>query len=233
MSRRLRRKIHKWLEEQDPIRKQSLLESIIEELEIEVETEQNSTAVMSRKRKRILNMTATLAICAAVLLIVWLPIALIDRGEKPPFDRYCLSSELSSEELEMNFRDYCEQSNLSCLYLDKYDTSFVQTVRYHMINDINDTVYLHEYMMDLDTGDEMNYYITDNYTTVDVLSEYETTCINEKFHFGVNINYNYTSMVFSGYFTYNDYTYYINISYPSSEEILFDVVEQMLETAKA
>ena len=130
MSRRLRRKIHKWLEEQDPIRKQSLLESIIEELEIEVETEQNSTAVMSRKRKRILNMTATLAICAAVLLIVWLPIALIDRGEKPPFDRYCLSSELSSEELEMNFRDYCEQSNLSCLYLDKYDTSFVQTVRY-------------------------------------------------------------------------------------------------------
>ncbi len=233
MSRRLRRKIHKWLEEQDPIRKQSLLESIIEELEIEVETEQNSTAVMSRKRKRILNMTAALAICAAVLLIVWLPIALIDRGEKPPFDRYCLSSELSSEELEMNFRDYCEQSNLSCLYLDKYDTSFVQTVRYHMINDINDTVYLHEYMMDLDTGDEMNYYITDNYTTVDVLSEYETTCINEKFHFGVNINYNYTSMVFSGYFTYNDYTYYINISYPSSEEKLFDVVEQMLETARA
>ena len=233
MSRRLRRKIHKWLEEQDPIRKQSLLESIIEELEIEEETEQNSTAFMSRKRKRILNMTAALAICAAVLLIVWLPIALIDRGEKPPFDRYCLSSELSSEELEMNFRDYCEQSNLSCLYLDKYDTSFVQTVRYHMINDINDTVYLHEYMMDLDTGDEMNYYITDNYTTVDVLSEYETTCINEKFHFGVNINYNYTSMVFSGYFTYNDYTYYINISYPSSEEILFDVVEQMLETARA
>ena len=87
MSRRLRRKIHKWLEEQDPIRKQSLLESIIEELEIEEETEQNSTAVISRKRKRILNMTAALAICAAVLLIVWLPIALIDRGEKPPFNR--------------------------------------------------------------------------------------------------------------------------------------------------
>ncbi len=233
MSRRLRRKIHKWLEEQDPIRKQSLLESIIEELEIEVETEQNSTAFMSRKRKRILNMTAALAICAAVLLIVWLPIALIDRGEKPPFDRYCLSSELSSEELEMNFRDYCEQSNLSCLYLDKYDTSFVQTVRYHMINDINDTVYLHEYMMDLETGDEIDYYIVDIYTQVDVLTEFENACNEQITIDNLQIKWVYSPMVCSGTFSFNDYTYYINISYPSSEEILFDVVEQMLETARA
>lgn len=233
MSRRLRRKIHKWLEEQDPIRKQSLLESIIEELEREVETEQNSTAVMSRKRKRILNMTAALAICAAVLLIVWLPIALIDGGEKPPFNRYCLSSELSSEELEMNFRDYCEQSNLSCLYLDKYDTSFVQTVRYHMINDINDTVYLHEYMMDLETGDEIDFYIADIYTQVDVLTEYENACNEQITIDNLQIKWVYSPMVCSGTFSFNDYTYYINIPYPSSEEILFDVVEQMLETARA
>ena len=233
MSRRLRRKIHKWLEEQDPIRKQSLLESIIEELEIEEETEQNSTAFMSRKRKRILNMTATLAICAAVLLIVWLPIALIDRGEKPPFDRYCLSSELSSEELEMNFRDYCEQSNLSCLYLDKYDTSFVQTVRYHMINDINDTVYWHEYMMDLETGDEIDYYVTNKNTEVDFLENLISTCKNNNAIQEISIYYYYSDEVFIGTFLNQDYTYYIKITYPSSEEILFDVVEQMLETARA
>ncbi|MCI9404235.1 MAG: hypothetical protein HFJ22_02175 [Clostridia bacterium] len=233
MSRRLRRKIHKWLEEQDPIRKQSLLESIIEELEIEVETEQNSTAFMSRKRKRILNMTAALAICAAVLLIVWLPIALIDRGEKPPFDRYCLSSELSSEELEMNFRDYCEQSNLSCLYLDKYDTSFVQTVRYHMINDINDTVYWHEYMMDLETGDEIDYYVTNKNTEVDFLENLISTCKNNNAIQEISIYYYYSDEVFIGTFLNQDYTYYIKITYPSSEEILFDVVEQMLETARA
>ncbi len=233
MSRRLRRKIHKWLEEQDPIRKQSLLESIIEKLEIEVETEQNSTAFMSRKRKRILNMTAALAICAAVLLIVWLPIALIDRGEKPPFDRYCLSSELSSEELEMNFRDYCEQSNLSCLYLDKYDTSFVQTVRYHMINDINDTVYWHEYMMDLETGDEIDYYVTNKNTEVDFLENLISTCKNNNAIQEISIYYYYSDEVFIGTFLNQDYTYYIKITYPSSEEILFDVVEQMLETARA
>ncbi len=233
MSRRLRRKIHKWLEEQDPIRKQSLLESIIEELEIEEETEQNSTAFMSRKRKRILNMTAALAICAAVLLIVWLPIALIDRGEKPPFDRYCLSSELSSEELEMNFRDYCEQSNLSCLYLDKYDTSFVQTVRYHMINDINDTVYWHEYMMDLETGDEIDYYVTNKNTEVDFLENLISTCKNNNAIQEISIYYYYSDEVFIGTFLNQDYTYYIKITYPSSEEILFDVVEQMLETARA
>ncbi|MCI9459153.1 MAG: hypothetical protein HFJ21_01660 [Clostridia bacterium] len=221
------------MEEQDPIRKQSLLESIIEELEIEVETEQNSTAFMSRKRKRILNMTAALAICAAVLLIVWLPIALIDRGEKPPFDRYCLSSELSSEELEMNFRDYCEQSNLSCLYLDKYDTSFVQTVRYHMINDINDTVYWHEYMMDLETGDEIDYYVTNKNTEVDFLENLISTCKNNNAIQEISIYYYYSDEVFIGTFLNQDYTYYIKITYPSSEEILFDVVEQMLETARA
>lgn len=233
MSRRLRRKIHKWLEEQDPIRKQRLLESIIEELEREVETEQNNTTVISKKRKRILNMTAALAICAAVLLIVWLPIALIDGGEKPPFDRYCLSSELSSEELEMNFRDYCEQSNLSCLYLDKYDTSFVQTVRYHMINDINDTVYLHEYMMDLETGDEIDYYIMDRYTDVDTITKFIDLCSEQRIINSTELKWSYTQSASIGYFIYDDYKYILTISYPSSEEILFDVVEQMLETAKA
>lgn len=232
MSRRLRKKIHKWLEEQDPIRKQSLLESIIEELEIEEETEQNSTAVMSRKRKRILNMTAALAICAAVLLIVWLPIALIDRGEKPPFNRYCLSSELSSEELEMNFRDYCEQSNLSCLYLDKYDTSFVQTVRYYITDDVNDTVYLHEYMMDLDTGDEIDYYIMDRYTDVDTLTKFIDLCSEQRIINSTELKWSYTQNASIGYFIYDDYKYILTISYPSSVEILFDVVEQMLETAR-
>lgn len=178
-------------------------------------------------------MTAALAICAAVLLIVWLPIALIDRGEKPPFDRYCLSSELSSEELEMNFRDYCEQSNLSCLYLDKYDTSFVQTVRYHMINDINDTVYWHEYMMDLETGDEIDYYVTNKNTEVDFLENLISTCKNNNAIQEISIYYYYSYEVFIGTFLNQDYTYYIKITYPSSEEILFDVVEQMLETARA
>lgn len=233
MSRRLRRKIHKWLEEQDPIRKQSLLDSIIEELEREVETEQSNTTVISKKRKRILNMTAALAICAAVFLIVWLPITLTDRGEKPPLNRYCLSSDLKSEPLDKTVKEYCALNSMDCLYLDWYDTAYYETYRFFMKEDITDTVYLHEYMMDLDTGDEMNYYITDNHTTVDVLSEYKTTCITEEDDFGVNIHYNYTFMVFSGYFTYENYTYYISIPQPSSEEILFDVVEQMLETAKA
>lgn len=233
MSRRLRRKIHKWLEEQDPIRKQRLLESIIEELEGEVETEQNNTTVISKKRKRILNMTAALAICAAVFLIVWLPITLIDKGEKPPSNRYCLSSELSSEELEMNFRDYCEQSNLNCLYLDQYDTSFVQTVRYYITEDIDDTVYLHEYMMDLETGDEVNYYITNKYTVVDTIENIKELCEFNMDYNGVYMSILNDALSSIAHFTYQDYTYCINIPYPSSEEILFDVVEQMLETAKA
>ncbi len=233
MSRRLRRKIHKWLEEQDPIRKQSLLESIIEELEIEEETEQNSTAFMSRKRKRILNMTAALAICAAVFLIVWLPIALIDKGEKPPFNRYCLSSELKSEPLDKTIKEYCEQSSMDCLYLDWYDTAYYETYRFFMKEDITDTVYLHEYMMDLDTGDEIDYYVTNKNTEVDFLENLISTCKDANTIQEVSINFYYSNEVFIGTFLNQDYKYYIKILYPSSVEILFDVVEQMLETARA
>ena len=233
MSRRLRKKIHKWLEEQDPIRKQSLLESIIEELEIEVETEQNSTAVMSRKRKRILNMTAALAICAAVFLIVWLPIALIDRGEKPPFNRYCLSSELKSEPLDTTVKEYCVQNSMDCLYLNWYDTAYYETYRFFMKEDTTDTVYLHEYMMDLETGDEIEYYIMDRYTDVDTLTKFIDLCSEQRIINSTELKWSYTQNASIGYFIYDDYNYILTISYPSSEEILFDVVEQMLETARA
>lgn len=233
MSRRLRRKIHKWLEEQDPIRKQSLLESIIEELEGEVETEQSNITVVSKKRKRILNMTAALAICAAVFLIVWLPITLIDRGEKPPFNRYCLSSELKSEPLDKTVKEYCVLNSMDCLYLDWYDTAYYETYRFFMKEDVTDTVYLHEYMMDLETGDEIDYYIADIHTQVDVLTEYENACKEQITIDSVEIKWIYSPMVCYGNFSVQNYSYYINIPYPSSEEILFDVVEQMLETAKA
>lgn len=233
MSRRLRKKIHKWLEEQDPIRKQSLLESIIEELEIEVETEQNSTAVMSRKRKRILNMTAALAICAAVFLIVWLPIALIDKGEKPPFNRYCLSSELKSEPLDTTVKEYCVQNSMDCLYLNWYDTAYYETYRFFMKEDTTDTVYLHEYMMDLETGDEIEYYIMDRYTDVDTLTKFIDLCSEQRIINSTELKWSYTQNASIGYFIYDDYKYILTISYPSSEEILFDVVEQMLETARA
>jgi hypothetical protein len=233
MSRRLRKKIHKWLEEQDPIRKQSLLESIIEKLEIEVETEQNSTAVMSRKRKRILNMTAALAICAAVFLIVWLLIALIDKGEKPPFNRYCLSSELKSEPLDTTVKEYCVQNSMDCLYLNWYDTAYYETYRFFMKEDTTDTVYLHEYMMDLETGDEIEYYIMDRYTDVDTLTKFIDLCSEQRIINSTELKWSYTQNASIGYFIYDDYKYILTISYPSSEEILFDVVEQMLETARA
>lgn len=198
-----------------------------------METEQSNITVVSKKRKRILNMTAALAICAAVFLIVWLPIALIDRGEKPPFNRYCLSSELSNEALVNNIRDYGNQANIDCLFLDWYETAFVQTFRYYLTSDITDTVYLHEYMMDLETGDEIDYYIMDRYTDVDTLTKFIDLCSEQRIINSTELKWSYTQNASIGYFIYDDYKYILTISYPSSEEILFDVVEQMLETAKA
>ena len=177
-------------------------------------------------------MTAALACCAAVFLAVWLPFSLADKGPKPPTSRYCISSELSNETLEVNLHDYSMQSNMDCLYLDWYENAFVTTLRYYITGYNDNTVYIHEYMMDLETGDEINYYITDNYTNVDVLLEYKEACINEKEKFNIKINYKYSNMDFMGYFIHADYTYYINIPMPSSEDILFQVVEQMLATAQ-
>lgn len=102
-----------------------------------------------------------------------------------------------------------------------------------MINDINDTVYWHEYMMDLETGDEIDYYVTNKNTEVDFLENLISTCKNNNAIQEISIYYYYSDEVFIGTFLNQDYTYYIKITYPSSEEILFDVVEQMLETARA
>lgn len=102
-----------------------------------------------------------------------------------------------------------------------------------MKEDNTDTIYLHEYMMDLDTGDEVNYYITNKYTIVDSIENIKNLCESNMDFNGISMNILNNAMSSIAHFTYQDYTYCINITYPSSEEILFDVVEQMLETARA
>lgn len=232
MSRRLKRKIHEWLEEQDPARKEVLFYNIMRELEAEMEARKMKTTVI-QKRVWIPRMTAALACCAAVLLVVWLPFSFSDKDPKPPTSRYCLSSELSDETLEMNLRDYSTQANMSCLYLDWYEIAEVATSRYYMSDDTEDTVYIHEYMMDLETGDEVNYYIMDIYTNVDIIENYQRACDNDKvISDNITVNWTYNSMRGIAYFSYDEYSYCVNIPYPSSEDILFQVVEQMLATAQ-
>lgn len=231
MSRRLKRKIHEWLEEQDPTRKEVLFYNIMRELEAEMEARKMKTTAV-KKRVWIPRMTAALACCAAVLLVVWLPFSFADKGPKPPKSRYCLSSELSDETLEINLRDYSMQMDMGCLYLDWYDNAFAETYRYYIKDNYDDTAYMHEYMMDFDTGDEIDYYVTDIYTKIDFLEQNVTMCKNSIIVQELNVNYYYNSEVFIGAYSYQNYSYYISISYPSSEDILFQVVEQMLATAQ-
>lgn len=231
MSRRLKRKIHEWLEEQDPTRKKVLFYNIMRELEAEMEARKMKTTAV-KKHIWIPRMTAALACCAAVLLVVWLPFSLADKGPKPPTSRYCLSSELSNETLEMNLRDYSMQAGMDCLYLDWYETAEIATSRYYMTGDTEDTVYIHEYMMDLETGDEIDYYVTESHTFIDILTEYKEACQEQSIIHNVTVDWIYSPMVCYGCFTYETYSYYIYMQYPSSEDILFQVVEQMLATAQ-
>lgn len=106
-----------------------------------------------------------------------------------------------------------------------------------MKDDNTDTVYLHEYMMDLETGDEIDYYIIDyyimdRYTDVDTITKFIDLCSEQRIINSTELKWAYTQSASIGYFIYDDYKYILTISYPSSEEILFDVVEQMLETAR-
>lgn len=146
---------------------------------MEIEARKTKDAAV-KKRVWMPRMTAALACCTAVFLVVLLPFTLVKKGPVPPLDRYCLSSELLNEALEMNLRDYGAQNDINCLYLDWYDTAYVTTIRYYMKDDINDTVYIHEYLMDLETGDEVNYYVMNNYTSVDSLVKYVDLCIEKK-----------------------------------------------------
>lgn len=216
--------IHNLIEQQEPEKKQAAFKRIQERLNIaEVPAAQTAKPKKSVK-KRAFAWSAVMAV--ALCLAIVLPITLT--GTPDVKDRYCVAGDYETYPTEFNIEQYASNINKKILFVDWYDIAEeCLTDLFVNVNDHDDMIYLREKLVSGETGEIVDLFITDNHTTVDVLSLWQN-CNTDCQINGINIKF--FKMMDSHYatFKYGDFVYYLEITNVDSESRALEIIASML-----
>ena len=166
---------------------------------------------------------AVLIVCLAIVI----PLALKDKDK--PDVRYCYMADCEMIELDCNARDYASQNSSSILFVDWYDVAEeVITTLYVNKADNQDIVYIEEVIINGETGDQIKLSVCNVSTKVDILEGYASYCGNESIVKSIKVKWGRNNKVSSAFFEYNGYKYYLELSYPMTENAILEIVEAML-----
>ena len=113
--------------------------------------------------------------------------------------------------------------------MDWYDVAEeVITTLYVNKADNQDIVYIEEVIINGDTGDIIKVSVCDVSTKVDILEAYANICVVEAMIKGNKVLWRYNMMLSKAFFEYNGYKYYLELSYPMTENAILEIVEAML-----
>ncbi len=158
----------------------------------------------NRRNIIIMVSSALVLLTAAILMLVFL------LPEPLPPKRYCAMGDYRIEPSMVSIEDYSEQSNLDLLYFDWYkDAEYVVETHYKLI-DTDEVVCLKEELID-SFGNYISFYITDNNTEIDILTNYSETCNLSLIINNVEVNWGYYVNTTRVSFNYEDWSYYLSI----------------------
>ncbi len=158
----------------------------------------------NRRNIIIMVSSALVLLTAAILMLVFL------LPEPLPPKRYCAMGDYRIEPSMVSIEDYSEQSNLDLLYFDWYkDAEYVVETHYKLI-DTDEVVCLKEELID-SFGNYISFYITDNNTEIDILTNYSETCNLSIIINNVEVNWGYYVNTTRVSFNYNEWNYYVGI----------------------
>ena len=226
------KKFHKMIEADNPERKEALYQRLNESLNIPGETVEPTGKSVSVGRKPFKISYRLIASLSAALVVVCLaiiiPIALNNRVS-PPSERYCYSADCQKIESDYSIKEYAERNNLPYLYINWYEIAEnVQTSLFVNATDPNDVVYMHEKLLNGETGSIVSLSISDLYTKVDIFDDYWVLCANETSFKGVNMHWHQHYQISRAYFEYSGYRYFVELTYPMTEDSIIEIVESML-----
>ena len=225
------RKFHKLIEKQNTEEKRAVWQKIQAELEPYRKSEKKPFFVRYKK------WVVTFAACFVCLAIV-IPISLryvalnkkVGSGtEDQP--RYCTSDEYQIVTASQTLKEYAEENNESFLYLDWYQNSISCETKYYVDKNTAEVLCLKENIISGETGDDVTISISLKDIIMDFIDENSKLLDNVQIINEVKINWRMSNIEASAYFEYSDYCYYLYFYFPMSEQTIFDVVQQMLETA--
>lgn len=216
--------IHNLIEQQEPGKKQAAFKRIQERLNIaEVPAVQTAKPKKSVK-KRAFAWSAVMAV--ALCLAIVLPITLTRTPDVK--DIYCVAGDYEIVSTEFNVKQYASSISKKILFVDWYDIAEeCLTDLFVNVNDHDDMIYLREKLVSGETGEIVDLFITDNHTTVDVLSLWKN-CNTDCNVGAVNVK---TFLMLNGYlatFKYGDFVYYLEFINVDSESRALEIIANML-----
>lgn len=221
------RELHELIEQQDPERKQELLEKIKLRIATEVIPEQaeNVPVPTPRRKNNFTVIFASILTACLLCLAIVLPVTLTRQTE-----RYCAEGDYAEEVLTYNIKEYANRTNKALLYVDLYDTAdeVVTTLNYNVKNH-DDMIFISEILINGITGEFLSVTITDNRTRVDVLERW-SNCNTNMVVDNTTVMTSVSSQSALAKFEFNGYRYYIQIDNATDSSRITQVVEQMLET---
>lgn len=225
-----KKNVHHFIEEQNLEEKENLRKMTEEKLGFSLTQES-----VSKKNTR--NTGKIYAICASAMCIVCLLImlpfllnnSLKDNSEVDNSKRYCIEAECTWIWSENNIKEYNEENDTNLLYIDLYDhAAEVITQIYVAKNDETDIVFFYEAVFLEDTYDEIELYITDNRTTVDILVGFEESCKKSDYIDDVLVRWMCADDSGKIVFEYKGYKYFIALEYAVEETYIKQLVENMI-----
>ena len=216
--------IHNLIEQQEPEKKQAAFKRIQERLNIaEVPAVQTAKPKKSVK-KRAFAWSAVMAV--ALCLAIVLPITLT--GTPDVKDRYCVAGDYETYPTEFNIEQYASNINQKILFVDWYDIAEeCLTDLYVNVNDRNDMIYLQELLVNGETGEIVDLYITDKRTKVDILSRWDS-CTTVKQLEDTEVLLDVTFQSLFATFKYGYFVYYLEITNVDSESRALEIIASML-----
>ena len=225
------RKFHKLIEKQNTEEKKAVWRKIQAELEPYRKSEKKPFFV--RYKKWVVTFAACF-VCLAIVIPVSLRYIALNKKVESGFDdqpRYCTSDEYEIVTVSQTLKDYAEENNESFLYLDWYQNSLSCETKHYVDKSTAEVLCLKESIINGETGDDVQLYIIKNNIIMDFIDENLKTFNNIQMVYDVSVQWLMTNIEAKAYFEYQDYCYYLYIYYPMSEQTIFDIVQQMLETA--
>lgn len=215
--------IHNLIEQEEAEAKQRIWERIKPQLDLEPRPKQQPVV----KKKTWKWATLAIALVCIVTLSIVLPLTLRDDGPKV---RYCDVNEYIISDLGQTLREYTVEHEEKFMYVDWYDIAEERNSRYaYLVEDENDIVFFEEYFINGETGEELNFAVTDSRTRVDRFDAYYDNC-EELVVKNLTVNIKSFSRKDSyATFEYKGYIYYLQLSFGDGQERLVEIIEDMLK----
>ena len=202
-------------------------DALYERIHEQVEESIVKHAQTKKKRKKLFAGILSVAVVLVVTLGIVLPITL--QPQSQPQDeviRYSDADVLLPDELNCNLKEYYADTNQTLLYLDWYeDAEDVLTFRYYEDGKKSETVYLHETVIDGNSGRIVELSLMKQNIVVESLDElfeeFQATNINN-----IQVVYALNKSMALAKFEYQGYKYYLKID----DEITFDFLVETIES---